>query len=198
LYAFSIKKTVNQMERNMKKIKNILVLAGCVAALGLSSAKVAAQRGNFDPAQMKERITTRVLEEMNVTDDSEKKAITDAIGKVLDARMEVGFGGGMRFGGRRNRGNSTDASSTSTDTTAQNSNRPRGGGGGGFGTPSPEMEDLQKAVDAKDTAAIKASLAKVRESNQAKQAKLEAAQADLQKLLTSRQEAVAVLNGLLK
>ncbi len=180
----------------MKKIKNILVLAGCVAALGLSSAKVAAQRGNFDPAQMKERITTRVLEEMNVTDDSEKKAITDAIGKVLDARMEVGFGGGMRFGGRRSRSNSTDASSTSTDTTAQNSNRTRGGGG--FGTPSPEMEDLQKAVDAKDTAAIKASLAKVRESNQAKQAKLEAAQADLQKLLTSRQEAVAVLNGLLK
>ena len=185
------------MEINMKNIKNMLVLAGCVAALGLSSGKLAAQgRGNFDPAQFKERAVTRVIEQMNITDDSEKKAISDALGKVFDARMEVGLGGGRGFGGggRRNRGNNTDTNSASADTST-----PRRGGGGRFGALSPEADDLQKAIDAKAPAdEIEAKLAKLRESNLAKQAKLEAAQADLQKLLTSRQEAVAVLNGMLK
>src|SRR5215469_11205399 len=98
---------------HMKKIHAVLALAGCVAALGLSSGKVAAQgRGNFDPAQMREDYITRVTDAMDIKDDAEKKAISDAVGKVFDARREVGFGGGMRFGGRRNRGggggNSTD------------------------------------------------------------------------------------------
>jgi len=173
----------------MKKIKKMLVLAGCAAALGLSSGKLAAQgRGNFDPTQY----INGIVDQMNVTDDAEKKAITDAITKVFDARRDIGFGGGMR-GARRNRGNNTDTNSASADTTGQNTRR-RGGGG----TPSPEVDDLQKAVDAKDTAEIKAKLAKLREVNLAKQAKLEAAQSDLQKLLTSRQEAIAVLNGVLK
>jgi hypothetical protein len=177
----------------MKRINAMLAVAACVAALGLSAGKVAAQgRGNFDPAQIRERITTRVVEQMDIKDDSEKTAISDAIGKVLDARMEVGFGGGMRF---RNRNRGGDSNSTSTDTQSANSNRGRGG----FGAPSPEAEDLQKAIDDKaPKAEIKAKLAKLRESNVAKEAKLAEAQANLQKLLDSRQEAVAVLNGLLK
>ncbi len=176
----------------MKKFNNILVLAGCVAALGLSSGKLAAQgRGNFDPAQMKERAVSRVMEQMDVTDDAEKKALTEAVTKVIDARMEVGIGGrGFGSGGRRSRGNS-NTNSASADTST-----PRRGG---FSSQSPEAEDLQKAIDAKAPAdEIKTKLAKLRESNQAKEAKLELAQGDLRKLLTSRQEAVAVLNGLLK
>lgn len=174
----------------MKNIKNMLVLAGCVAALSLGSGKLAAQgRGNFDPAQFKEQAITRIMDQMNVTDDAEKKALSDAIGKVFDARMEVGMGG-MRFGGSR-RSRSGDTNSTDTGSSARRR--------GGFGTPSAEAEDLQKAIDDKAPAdQIKAKLAKLRESNQAKQAKLDAAQADLLKLLTSRQEAIAVLNGLLK
>ncbi len=182
----------------MKRINAMLAVAGCVAALGIGSGKVAAQgRGNFDPAQMRERMTTRVVEQMDIKDDSEKKAISDAIGKVLDARMEVGFGGGMRFR-NRNRGgdnNSSTTSTTSTDTQSADNGRRRGG----FGTPSPEAEDLQKAIDDKaPKEEIKAKLAKLRESNEAKEAKLTEAQTDLRKLLSTRQEAVAVLNGLLK
>ena len=45
---------------------------------------------------------------------------------------------------------------------------------------------------------IKSKLAKVREVQKANEAKLEAAQADLLKLLTPRQEASAVLLGILK
>lgn len=177
----------------MKRINAMLAVAACVAALGMSSGKVAAQgRGNFDPAQMKERITTRVIEQMDIKDDGEKTAISDAIGKVLDARMEVGFGGGMRF---RNRNRGGDNNSTTTDTQSADSNRRRGG----FGAPSPEAEDLQKAIDDKaPKAEIKAKLAALRESTQKKEHDLTVAQANLQKLLDTRQEAVAVLNGLLK
>jgi hypothetical protein len=72
--------------------------------------------------------------------------------------------------------------------------------GGGFGgEPSPEVEDLRKAIEAKAPAAeIKAKLAKVREVRKANEAKLEAAQEDLRKILSVQQEAVAVMAGLLK
>ena len=181
----------------MKKINAVLALAGCVAALGLGSGKVAAQgRGNFDPAAMKERITSRVVEQMDIKDDAEKKAISDAIGKVLDARMEVGFGGGMRFGRRNRGGGNGDNNSTDSQSSDNNNRRQRGGG---FGAPSQEEEDLQKAIDDKaPKAEIKAKLTALRDSKKAKEAKLEAAQDDLRKLLDTRQEAVAVLNGLIK
>ena len=101
-----------------------------------------------------------------------------------------GFGGFGRggFGGRRGGGDNGG------DQGAQ-----RGGGGGGmFGTPSPEREALQKAIDSKaPKAEIKAALAKYLESRKVKQATLEKAQDDLRKVLTSRQEAIAVLNGYL-
>ena len=74
----------------MTKIKNLLLAAGCVTALSLSSGNLAAQgRGNFDPAQMKERALTNIKEQMEVTDDAEWKVLSDAIGKVMDARMEA-------------------------------------------------------------------------------------------------------------
>ena len=66
------------------------------------------------------------------------------------------------------------------------------------GTPSPEADALQKAIDSKASKAeMKAALDKYVASRKAKQAALEQAQADLRKVLTSRQEAIATLNGLL-
>jgi hypothetical protein len=71
---------------------------------------------------------------------------------------------------------------------------PGGGRGGMFGTPSPEQEALQKALDDDAPAAqVKDLLAKYKASQKVKQAKLEAAQAELKAVLTSKQEAQAYL-----
>jgi len=140
----------------------------------------------FDPAQFRERMMDRLKEELEVSDDSEWKAMEPLIQKVMDARMAsmAGMGRGM-FGGRRGGG-------------------PNGGNdqgqrrGGMFGQPSPEADALQKAIDAKaPKAEIKAALAKYVEARKAKQAELQQAQDDLRKVLTTRQEAIATLNGLL-
>ena len=57
---------------------------------------------------------------------------------------------------------------------------------------------IQKAIDAKASKAeIKAALEKYVASRKAKQADLEKAQDNLRKVLTSRQEAIATVNGLL-
>lgn len=134
----------------------------------------------------------RYKERMEVTDDAEWKLISAAIGKVFDAQRDL-MSDRMRgmFGGRRNRGGNGDTSSTSSSDNANRRSR--------FGTPSQEAEDLQKAIDSKAPAdEIKAKLAKLREANATKEANLAKAQDELKALLTSRQEAVAVLGGLLK
>ena len=137
---------------------------------------------NFDPAQMQQRIMDNVKEKLEFTNDTDWSAVQPMVQKVLDARRDVGVGGGMRalFGGGRNRGG---------DQGGQG-----GGRGGMFGQPSPEQEALQKALDDNAPASqIKDLLAKYKSAKAAKQAKLETAQADLKKVLTSKQEAQAFL-----
>jgi len=83
----------------------------------------------------------------------------------------------------------------------------RGGRGGGadnggrrsaFSQSNPEAESLQKAIDDNaPSAQIKSMLEKYRAARKDKQAKLEVAQENLRKVLTTRQEAQAVLMGLL-
>ena len=165
------------------------------AILGLSANHALAQannpggrqgRGNFDPAQMRERVLGNYREQLEVTDDAEWKAIEPIVGKVWDARMASmsGMGRGM-FGGRRRGGG---------DNNGGDQPQRRGP----FGQPSPEAEALQKAIDAKASKAeIKAALDKYVAVRKEKQAELEKAQEELRKVLTSRQEAIATLNGLL-
>jgi hypothetical protein len=58
---------------------------------------------------------------------------------------------------------------------------------------------LQKAIEAKASGdEIKSKLAKYRDARKAKESELEKAQDDLRKVLTVKQEAVAVMAGLLK
>ncbi|HNQ72027.1 MAG TPA: hypothetical protein PKN95_00290 [Verrucomicrobiota bacterium] len=130
------------------------------------------RRGNFDPAEMRQRMLERTREELEITDDTEWKAIEPLITKVGEARMAIGFG---RFGGRGGPG-----------------------GPGGFGANNPAAETLQKVIDAKaSNKETKAALAKYVADRKARQARLEQAQEDLRKVLTPRQEAIATLRGLL-
>ena len=145
-------------------------------------------RPNFDPAQFQQRRMERIKEQMEITDDSEWKAMEPLIQKVMEARMATmaGMGRGMFGGGRRGGGN------------AGGGDQPQGQRRGFFGNPSPEAEALQKAIDAKaPKAEIKAALAKFVEARKAKQAELEKSQEELRKVLTTRQEAIATLEGLL-
>lgn len=129
---------------------------------------------NMDPAERAKFMADRAKEQLEITDDTEWKAIEPLVTKVNEARFAAMIGG---FGGR--------------------------GRGGGGGTPpgmpaNPEREALQKVIDAKAPASeLKAALVKYQEARKAKQAELEKAQASLRKVLTPRQEAIAALNGLL-
>lgn len=188
--------------------------AGLAAVLSLGSSQLLAQdnnnnggnntggggggrgnRGNFDPAQFQQRMLDGYRDRLEIKDDAEWKAIEPLIQKVMDARRESmsGMARGM-FGGGRNRGGNGGGGNDGGNNGGNNGGR----GGGMFGTPSPEAEALQKAIDNKaPNAEIKAALAKYVESKKAKQADLEKAQAELRKVLTVRQEAIASLNGLL-
>lgn len=176
----------------MRIFKPFIGTALLAAGLAVCSPGVLAQnqnqggnrpnRGNFDPEQFRQRMMDRYREQLDVKDDAEWKLISDRISKVLEARRELGFGGPGGFRMPRREG-------------------PDGGGrrGGFFGAPSPEAEALQKAIDSKASAdEIKAKLAKYRESQKEKRAKLEKAQDDLRKVLSVRQEAAAVMAGLLE
>ncbi len=188
----------SKKKRNMKRLLKPALLAVVTALLAWLPLQASAQqqgggggggggRGTFDPEQMRQRMMERYREQMDVKDDAAWQAIETRITKVMEARRDVGFGGGMRgmFGPRRGGGDN------------QGGDQPQRRRGG-FGQPSPAAEDLQKAIDAKasnDT--IKAKLAAYRDERKQKQADLQKAQDDLRKVLNVKQEAVAVLAGLL-
>ena len=186
----------NRVADIMKTLNRILALAGVSAVLALGTGAGNAQenptrpergdrgpgggRGNFDPEQMRVRMMERYREALEVKDDAEWKLVEGRITKVSDARRDMG-GFGRGFGGPGGRGGGP-------------------GGRGGFGgEPNPDAEALQKALEAKASAdEIKAKLAKYRESQKTKQATLEKAQAELRQVLSVKQEAQAVLMGLLQ
>jgi hypothetical protein len=175
----------------MKRLTTLTWLSGALAVLLVGTANVAAQqgRGNFDPQQMRQRIMERTKEALEITSDAEWKAIEPLILKVMEARRDAtgGMGRGMfgRGGGRG--GDNAPAA-------------PGGEGGrrgGFFGEPSPEAEALQKAIENKASGAeLKAAMAKVREARKKAQANLAAAQEELRKVLSVRQEAIAMARGL--
>ena len=180
------------------KMNQILAACGIAAALFLGAGNVSAQNDNggpgggfrnMDAAQRQQFFMDNIKEQLGFTNDTEWNAIQPMVQKVMDARRDVGFGGGMgRLTGRGNRGGNNNA----------NANNNNGGRRGGFGgTPSPEAEALQKAIDDNaPTAQIKAALAKYKASQKTKQAKLVQAQENLRKYLNTKQEAQATLLGL--
>jgi len=131
---------------------------------------------------MRQRMMERVKEQLEITDDSEWNAIQPLIEKVMQARMAAApmMGRGM-FGRRRGPDNGNNTGNR----------RP------GFGPPqSSEIQALDRAIESKaSNSELKTAIAKVEAYRKAKQADLEKAQADLRKVLSVRQEAIATANG---
>ena len=179
-------------------LKLTLAVTTVCASLFVSSAHLNAQRGNFDPAEMRQRMMDNYKEKLEITDDAEWKVISAKIETVVKAQSEARLNAGGMFG-RGGRG--ADAAG------GGNANGNAGGGGGGNrgrggmfgGEPNPDAEALQKAIESKGSPdEIKSKLARLRDGLKDKQAKLEKAQDDLKKLLSAKQEATAVLMGLVK
>ena len=138
-------------------------------------------RGNFDPAQMQQQMLDRLREQFAITDDAEWKLISDKISAVNELRRSAAPGGGFGRGGPGGPG----GQGGQTRGT-------RGGGG------NPESDALRQAItDNLPEAEIKSRLARLRESRKANEEKLTKAQDDLRALLSVKQEAVAVMFGIL-
>src|SRR5437867_5400501 len=96
-------------------------VAMIIAVLAMSATGALAQnqgRGNFDPAQFRERRMNQLKEQLGATDD-EWKAIQPKVEKVMNAQREMRGGGGFGFGGPGGGGGGRGG--------------PGGGGGGGGG-----------------------------------------------------------------
>jgi hypothetical protein len=181
----------------MKKSSQWLVIAGIASSLLCGTGNLFAQdnpppggpggggrgRGNFDPEQMRQRMMDRVKEQLEITKDDEWKAVEPLVTKVMDARRDAMAGGMRGFFGRGQRGGQNQG-----DTQG---NRPR------FGPePSAEQQALDKAIESKASKdELKSAMAKFRAAKKDKEAKIKAAQEELRKVLSLRQEAIAVLNG---
>ena len=125
------------------------------------------ERRNFSPDAMMARMKTI----FGVTDDAEWAVISARITPVMELRRSA-MGGGFRMGGFN-------------------------GGGGRGGNGNPAVDSLRSAItDNMPDAEIKARLEHLRESRKEDQAKLEKAQADLVAVLSVKQEAIAVMMGL--
>ena len=139
------------------------------------------RRGD-DPAQRQQMMMDRIKQQLEITDETEWKAIEPLVQKVQDIQRQI-MGDRMRgfFGARRGGDNNND----------QNRRNP-------FGQPSAEAEALQRAIDGKASSGeMKAAIAKFVEARKARQTELEKAQASLRKALTLKQEAVLTLDGML-
>jgi len=181
----------------MKKITQWLAMAG-IATLCLGVGNLAAQDqggptgpggqggpgggrgpggrggGNFDPAQFQQRMNDRIKEQFGSTDE-EWNAIQPLVQKVMDLRREQ-IGANMRGFGR---------------------------GGRGFGRNNEDVQNEQTALnDAVENNAskdeLKEKMAAFRKARDAKEKELKAAQDSLKKVLTTKQEAIALQMGLVK
>jgi Spy/CpxP family protein refolding chaperone len=140
--------------------------------------------GGMDFAAMRKEREDRLKADLGATDD-EWKLMQPRIEKVVTSRMQAfASGRGMGGGGRRGGG--------------------EGGGAGGGDRPQSEVgkasEELHKVLDDKAATAdtIKAKLEALRAAREKARQDTIKAQAELKEILTARQEAVLVANGVLE
>lgn len=142
-------------------------------------------RRGFNPEDVQARMLSSLRERLEITDDEEWKLISERIAKVTELRRTTLAGAPGALAAFAGRG-----------AQAGGDNK-RGGRG-----PSPaggaELTALQTAVrDKLPDAEIKSRLDRLRESRRENEARLSKAQEELRAVLSVRQEAVAVVFGLL-
>lgn len=148
--------------------------------------------GNFDPAQMRQRMMDRMKEQLGA-DDATWKVMEPRLTKVMETNRQVGGRGGMMgmMGGMRGqRGPGGDQGGPQADR--------RGRGPQGEQTAVDKaMTQLRTTLEnsAASPEEIKTQLTAVRVAREKAKADLAAAQADLKKILTVRQEALLVEMG---
>lgn len=133
-------------------------------------------QGNFDPAQMRDRMMNAMKEQLGATDE-EWTVLRPQIEKVQTAQRSARGGA---FGmGRGGRGGDRPAEGENAVQTAS--------------------RELRSALENRNTSAeeLTRRLTALREARAKAQAELVAAQKGLKELLTARQEAVLVQNGML-
>ncbi len=134
-------------------------------------------RGNFDPAAMMDRLR----DQFGVADDAEWALISERLTKVSELRRSAVGGGAFGRGGPPGGGGATGGQRPTRGTTG-----------------NPEVDALRAAVtDKMPDAEIKSRLDRLREVRKQNEAKLTKAQEDLRAVLSVRQEAVAVMFGML-
>jgi len=145
-------------------------------------------RGGFNPQEMQARMLAGLRERMEVKDDEEWKLISERIAKVAEMRRSAPGGPGMMMMGRGPGG----PGGPGREEGGSGRGGPRPGGG------SAEMTALASALrDKLPDAEIKSRLDRLRDQRKDSEAKLARAQEDLRAVLTMRQEAMAVMAGLL-
>lgn len=172
----------------MKRFIKSLVLAGVATAMLGGATSVMAQRGGFDPEEMRQRMMERYQEQLGMTAEEFKvvQPLIEGVQTKQRETMAFNRGGGFAFGRGGGRGGGG-----------------AGGGGGrggglGFGGPAPaEVEALQKSVESGTPAEVKAKLEAYREARKKKEGEYQEAREKLRKVLTPKQEAQMVLAGLL-
>jgi len=152
-----------------------------------------ADRRNMSPEDMQARMLTSLRERFEVTDDEEWKLIAQRLAAVMEQRRTAA-GGGM--GGMFGRGGPPGGGGGGTGG-GQDPNR-TSRGGRGTGASNSEVTLLSNAVrDKLPDAEIKSRLERVREVRRENELKLAKAQEEFRAVLSVRQEALAVVSGLL-
>jgi len=203
----SVTKEIPAMKASQK-----LVVLGLVGALCMSTSPLLAQdnppatkpsqsgstrpgRGNYDPAQFQQRMLDNVKERLGFS-DADWSAVQPLVQKVFDARRDTRTSGTSMY--RSSRRSGGDQANRPSGDQASSAGGDRGNRPSSSSSPSPETLALQKAIDDNAPAGqIKDALDKFRASKKEKEAKLAAAQEDLRKVLSAKQEAQATLMGLL-
>ncbi len=164
-------------------------------------------RGNFDPAQMRQRMMENMKQQLGA-DDEAWKVIEPRLTKVMELSrdtMNMRRGGMFGFGGRGGMGPGGPGGPQGDQQRGQQ-NRQQGDRPRFPGMENREPSAVEKATETLNTTledqsasaeTIKTQLTALRQAREKAKQDLAVAQQDLRQILTLRQEALLVVSGML-